>query len=243
MRVLWGSYAFAANSCELASRSRVVLSDSGRPVRYVTRVNVSGWLEADGQAALSTLEASLRNALATPYQDLKFLTDDGRVTATSLLNASSLSGVRVVDGPTFDGTSGAEYATLRQFRFEAEAEYLVRSASAAVLSFQESVSVTGDGGPRLRLRVPVNASIIIPQVVTPRSVVRAVQSGQAVGHLGYPAAPPPLWPRPIYQGDQSDVQRQSPRRLGLAFVEYGIAWRYAFESDGPLVGAPNLPPL
>lgn len=243
MQVRWGSYAFSANGCDLASRTRAVLSETGRPVRYVSRVAVSGWLEADGQAALNTAEVALRNALATPYQDLKFLTDDGAVTAVSLLNSTSLSGVRVVNGPEFAGRDGAEFATIRQFSFEVEAEYLVTSARTAVLSFTETVSVVGTGGPRRILRVPVNAAVLVRQQVSPRSVVRATQQGSAVGHLGYPPAPRPLWPAPILLEDSVQVQKGSPKNLGQTWIEYPISWAYQFESDGPLVGAPGLPPL
>ncbi len=244
MQLRWGSsYSFPINGCDLASRARVVLSESGRPVRYVARVSVGGWLEADGQAALSVAETALRNALAVPYQDLKFLSDDGAVMAVSLLNANSLSGVRVVDGPNFDGRDGAEYATLRQFGFEVEAEYLITSAANAVLSFSESLSITGTGGPVRRLRVPVNATALVRQQISPRSIIRATQSGQAVGHLKYPTAPRPLWAAPILLEDQVQVQKGNPKRIGQGFVEYPLAWSYAFESDTPLVGVPGLPPL
>ncbi|HEY1188816.1 MAG TPA: hypothetical protein VGE74_14270 [Gemmata sp.] len=243
MQARLGTYQFPVNGCDVTSRTRVVTSDTGRPVRYVTRVSVSGWLEADGQAALATAEAALRAACLTNYVDFKFLTDAGAVTPLSLINSQSISGVRVVDGPNFTGRDGAEYATYRSFDFEVEAEFLVRDAANAVLSFQESVSILGDGGPRTVLRVPINAGALVRQEVSKRTPVRAVQSGRAVGHTRCPPAPAPLWPRPIFQGDQHSVQRQSPKRVGLGFVEYGITWNYPFESDGPLIGVPGLPPL
>jgi hypothetical protein len=243
VQLFWGNYPFAVNGCDLTSRTRVVLSDSGRPVRYVARVAVAGWLEADGQAALSSAEARLRAELATPYRDLRFLTDAGGLAAVSLSNAGSLSGCRVVDGPTFDGRDGAEYATLRRFAFEVEAEYLIANAANAVLSFTETVSITGTGGPVRRLRVPVNATVLVRQQISPRSVVRATQTGQAVGHTRYPAAPAPLWGPPLLLEEQVSVQKGAPKRLGLAFVEFPLSWAYQFESDGPLAGAPGLPPL
>ncbi|AWM38129.1 hypothetical protein GobsT_37780 [Gemmata obscuriglobus] len=243
MRAAWGNYLFPVNGCEVTSRTRLITSDTGRPIRYVTRVSVAGWLEADGQAALAVAEASLRAALLTNYLDFRFLTDAGAVTPLSLLNSQSISGVRVVDGPNFTGTDGAEYATVRRFEFEVEAEFLIANAANAVLAYQETVSITGDGGPRYVLRVPINARVLVRQKVSERTPVRAVQTGRAVGHVKYPPVPPPLWPRPIYQGDQGNVVRDSPRRLGLGLVEFGVSWSYPFESDGPLVGVPGLPPL
>lgn len=243
MQVTWGTYAFNSNGCDITSRTRLITSESGRPIRYLTRCSVAGWLEADGQAAISTAEAALRAALRINYVDLKFLTDSGAATATSLINSQTYSGVRVVDGPNFEGREGAEYATVRQFTFDVEAEYLIADAANAVLSFTETVSISGDGGPRTILRTPINTPVLVRQIVSQKTPVRATQSGRAVGHTRYPSAALPIWPRPIFLGDQSTVTRENPRQLGLGYVEYPIAWNYAFESDTPLVGAPGRPPL
>lgn len=243
MQAFWGArYSFLENGVDISSRTRLVLSDAGRPLRYVTRVSVGGWLEGASQAALSAAEAELRAALAYQYEDFRFLSDAGAAVAVSLPNATSLSGVRVVDGPNFTGATGAEYATLRQFDFELEAEYVVPGAERAVVSFTESISVTGNGGPVRRIRVPVNSPVLVRQQVSPRSVVRATQTGRAVGHLHRPSAPPPLWPAYLLN-EQVSHQLAGGEPLGRAFVNFGRTWSYAFEADVPLVGVPNLFPV
>lgn len=242
MLVTWGSYAFNTNGVSFTSRTRLVLADTGRPMRYVRRLSLEGWLEADGQSALSTAEAALKAALLIQYQDLKILTDASATTTTSLLNSESISGVRVVDGPHFTGTDGAEYATLRRFAFDVEAEYLISGTQNAVLSWTESVSIVGTGGPVKRFRVPVNGRPV-RQVISPYSIVRATQSGQAIGHTSYPTPPPPLWPSYELLEQRQPGNRQNPQRLGRGFANYPISWSYSFEADVPLVGLPGKPPL
>jgi hypothetical protein len=243
MQLLWGSrFSFPENGVAIGSRTRLVTSDAGRPVRYVTRVSCSGWLEGLTQAALSAQEQSLRTALLVPYQDLKFLSDSGAVMAVSLLNSQTLSGVRVVDGPHFSGDTGAEYATLRKFEFEVEAEYQVPGTDNAVVSFTESVTITGDGGPVKRIRVPINTTTLVRQQISPASVVRATQSGTAVGLTKKPTPPLPIWPK-FYLGDQKSIQERGPEPLGRGFVNYAVSWSYQFEADQPLLGSPNLFPV
>ena len=48
---------------------------------------------------------------------------------------------------------------------------------------------------------------------------------------------------PVASSPESRSSRGNPKRVGAGFVEYPLSWAYAFESDVPLVGAPNFPPL
>lgn len=238
-----GNYLFDANACAVSSRVRLVTAPgTGRPLRYVAQHSVEGWLEGDDQADLAAAEAALRAALLKPYQDLRFLTDAGADTPLSLRNADSITGVRVL-GFAFPGGDGAEYATLRRFTAEVEAEFLLPDARNAVTSFSESLSRTGNGGPATRLRVPINPGApITRQILTPRSVIRYTQSGQATGHTAYVPAPAPRWPAYLLH-DRVRLEQSSPQQLGRGYVEYPSRWSYEFEADAPLTGVPALPPL
>jgi hypothetical protein len=243
MQLKWGTkYTFPVNGVDLASRTQYVEYD-GRPARYVTRVRVAGWLEADTQSDLSNLEATLRTALKYDRQDLKFLSDANATMAASLINSDSISGVRVVDGPNFPGDTGAEYATVRRFDFEVQAEFLVPGTEKAILAWNETISVIGTGGPVKRFRVPINANFLVRQVISPRSIVRATQRGQAIGHTAPPVPPPPRWPDYELVDQRQAADRSTPKRLGRGFVEYPVSWGYVFEADVPLVALPSLPPL
>jgi len=243
MQLAWGSYLFPVSSATIATATRAVLSDTGRVVRYVVRAQVEGALAGADQAANILLEAALRAALQVQYQDLRLLADTSPVvTATGLINATSLSGVRIVEGPNFANPyGGAEFATIRGFAFAAEAEYLAPDGAGAILSFAESLSITGDGGPTTRWRRPVNGPPVL-QVIYPSSTVTAVQRGRAVGHTAAPPIPFPLWPE-FEQTDRRVIEVDSPKRLGQGLIEYGVSWTYQFEADRPLVGFPGIPPL
>jgi hypothetical protein len=244
MQLVIGTSPFDLNSCDVRSETSVTaFTAGGRPCRYLHRLTVDGVLSADGQVALTILENNLRAALAIPYQDLILFTDSGLPSATKLINATSLSGVRIVAGPVFDNRrGGAEYSTLRSFTFVAEAEYLGRATdAAALLAFTETVSVTGTGGPVTRFRPAVNAPPV-KQIVYPSSTIKATQAGSAVGHLFAPDPPLPLWPDDELL-DQRSLTQTSPQALGLQLAGYAITWAYTFEAVGLLGASPNTPPL
>lgn len=243
MRVRLGSYSFDENSCALRSSTRLVTApETGRPLRYLTRCSLEGWLEGDTQAGLSDAEAALRLALLRPYQDLRLLTDSGATTSVSLINSQSISGVRVL-AFDFPGDTGAEFATLRRFTAEVEAEFLIPGTENVILSFAEHLSFTGNGGPDVVLRVPINTPDIVEQVVTPATPFYAVQQGQAVGHTRRPNPQPPKFPLAKEIGKQRQIGEFGPKRIGLGLVEFGVSWSYSFQSVSPLVEHPTPPPL
>lgn len=241
MQLFWGSYSFNTNGVGCSTRRTVVLATTGRPIRVRDRVEVEGWLEADGQSLLSAAQNSLTAALLTPYQDLILKQDDGSNSSLLLLNSTSISGVRCVEGPHFPESDGAEFATLRRFRAAFEAEYVIVAARAAVVSFTERITRTGTGGPVVRYRPAVNAPPVRQQVM-PASVITTVLAGSAVGHLAYPVPPVSLWPA-FENLDRRVTDAANPKQMGRGFVEYPVSWTYVHESIVPLVGFPRLPPL
>jgi hypothetical protein len=242
MQLKWGSYSFDENACSVRSNTRILTApETGRPLRYATRASVEGWLEGDSQSALATAEDALRTALLKPYQDLKFLTDGGVVTPLSLLNSDSITGVRVLDF-AFPSGDGAEYATLRRFTAEVEAEFVIPGAQNAIVSFSEQLAWTGSGGPDVVIRVPINSPVMVEQVVTPATPCYVIQSGQAVGHTVRPNPNRPLWPLNEI-GKQRNLVEGSPRRIGRGLVDFPVSWSYYFQFARPPVGHPAVPPL
>lgn len=237
MQLFVGSLSLPANGCDCRTLVQAVVR-SGRAVRHVKRIIVTGDLEADGQAALSTLETALRLALENldPRASIVLRTDAGGVSATTLIGSQSISGVRVMAYSFDNARGGAEYATLRSFSFIAEAEFLAPAGRNAILSFQESVTVIGTGGPVTRFRPALNAPPV-KQLIFPSSVVRATQSGQAVGQLRYPIPPIPLWP--VHELlDQRVRTLVTPDFAGQELSEFTSIWSYSFEAAVSL----NLPP-
>jgi len=241
-----GTALFDANTCEVTGWSTIVrASGTGRPVRVLNRIGVKGYITGDGQSDLTTKENALRAILLAPYKWMDFRQDSGTSSGLTLVSSTSVTGVVVVEGPKFSEAMNAEYVTRRTVEFTAEAEYILAGASGAVISFTETVSIMGTGGPVTRLRIPVNNFKPVRQQISYFSAVKASQRGHAVGHTDYPIVPDPIWPVPILNQDQIKIDRGNPRRVGpgLGLIEYPISWNFEYSSSEPLVGLPGIPPL
>lgn len=235
----YGSYEFDDNATIVASKENVMLSSGGQMYARKLAHTVSGYLSASGQAAISTAMTALRAALAKPYQDFVFRTDAGSNSATTLLNSTSISGVRVVDGPNFSESRGAEYATMRHFEFTVEAEYPLDNTNNIILEFSESISFFG-GGPKY----VVKDAVIGPaqkQRTRVSTAYYATQQGTAVWYRRQnPVPPAPRWPNDLLEAPR--VTPVSPMRYGKGFQGYRISWVYNFGSVNPLIGLPTAWP-
>lgn len=240
-----GTPLFAANGARVTARTAVVTTSYGLPVAYDVDLDVMGYLEADGQAALTAAENALRATLSTSYRDLALRQDSGVNSALALPTSSSISGVRIVDGPHFEEAEGAEYVNRRTVKFTGRCRVTIRGTERAVMHWEETLTFVGDCGPVTSFRQAVNARPV-QQVVFPGSTMKVTQRGKAVGHLVRPTPPPPLWGFPIYQGNRRRVNLGSGERVGPAagaVANLDCDWSYEFESAVPLVALPNLPPL
>ena len=237
MQLKYGTYSFDANATMVAASIRTTWNKGGQPFSQVRGLSVQGWLTGDGQAALTLAENALRTALAVPFKDLVLYHDDGSQSSLLLLNAGSLTGVRVVQGPDFATTQGPEFATIRTFSFACEAEYPLSGTATLLLDFHETLSFSG-GGPIYAMRRAINGP---PQrqLVYPQSEYRCTQQGRATGYRAYPVPQGPMFPAALKEA--GSFTRQSPRRMGPhSWQEYPVEWRYEFESVGPLVGVPAV---
>ena len=235
MEVKYGTYAFGANACEVKSSAQTTINDGGQPVSVRRRIDVDGYLNGDGQAAIAQAAAALVTALDKPFQDLILYRDDGTASDTKLLNSGSLTGV-VIRDVQFPDSRGAEYATFRHFRFSAEADYPLTNTLNLLMSFSETLSFSG-GGPIYRHRLAINTRPQ-KQLVYPFSVFKVTQQGQAVGYRKRPLAPGPIWPAALMEAP--DTSMDSPHRRGKLYSDFAISWRYNFESATRLVGVPNV---
>lgn len=235
MQLKVGNYPFDANSCEIAQQGEVQWNDGGQPYAIRRSVRVSGYLSGAGQAALSTAQVALEAALLTPYQDLIFYQDGGSVAAISLLNAGSITGTRLVRGPNFPSGKGVEFATIRTFDFEMEAEYPLSGTDNFLLAFHERLSF--DGGEPLYAHLPAINGPPQKQLIFPQTAYTVTQEGELVGYRAYPTPPRPQWPGDLKKSPQ--ITRKSPRRRGNGYEHYPVSYRYDFESVAPLTGVPN----
>lgn len=247
MRIVYGNTFFPVSGSTCSTRTEIVRSANGRPIRYRVYLDCeASYIAPPGQgtAALSVWENTVRAALAVPYQNLYLADDNGLATAARLTNSDSISGVVITDGPHFPERVTPEWVKVRTVRFSGVAEYVLRGTENIPLSWQQSVSVTGNGGPTRRWRVPVNDRFKpVRQRITPFSIIRLVQSGVATGHLVYPPAPAMLWPADLLVNEEEAVTQESGQPLGRAFVGNVTRWNYKFENTEFLPAAMVTPIL
>ncbi len=239
MQLKWGSYAFDAGACKIATSAETVWNEGGQPLSQRRRIDVDGFLTANGQAAISLAMSALATALAIPYQDLNFYQDDGSLSATALNNAASIGGVHIINGPNFPDWKGNEYAQFRRFTFSAEAEYPIANTQNLLLSFRERLSFSG-GGPVYGM-MPALIGLPQRQLIYQFSVFKVTQDGEAVGYRRYPEPPGPIWPNAL--AHSPDITEISPKRRGkqkAGYDTYPVAWKYDFESATALNGFPSI---
>lgn len=237
MILRWGDYSFADQSTSIVFSLDTLVNDRGVQFSQVRRAQVTGYINADGSAAISTACLALEAALATPYRDLVLYDNSSARTHVVIGNANSLTGT-IPNGPVYPDGRGAELVTYRKFTFSVMAEYPLVSGKNVLQSYHEQVSIQGDGGAQFVMK-PALRGVPQKQWVQEFTTVRAVQSGHAVGYLTWPAPPPPLWPADEHRPARSIVQ-QFPRPRGKGFQDFPISWSYQFESISPLVGAAAL---
>ena len=235
MQVKYGTYGFPANGVKVAFSQQTQINAGGQPYEVTKRLDLDGYLEGDGQAALVQAASALATALAVPYQDLVLYTDAGSPTDCKLLNASSTTGVVVTD-LQFPDSIGGEYATFRRFTMSAEASYPVTDSMSLLVSFSERLSFSG-GGPIYRHRMAVNGRPQ-KQLVYPFSIFKVTQEGQAVGFRKRPTPPGPIWPNALMEAPDRTID--APQRRGKGYTDFAVSWRYNFESAVELVGVPNI---
>ncbi len=239
MQLKWGSYAFDDGACKIATSGGLVFNEGGQPLSNRRRVDVDGYLSANGQVACSVKMSALETALARQYQDLILYHDDGSVSATALMNATSIGGVRVVSSPSYPDWKGNERGQFVRFTFAVEAEYPLANTQNLLVSFRERLSFSG-GGPR---RVVLEALDTLPQTQMVRrfTAYQVIQHGQAVGYRSRPTPPRSIWPDALMESPNYDVD--SPARAGgvpAKYKDFAISWSYLHKSPTPLTGSPNL---
>jgi len=219
----------------IASKIEVIKNAGGEMQSRRYRHDVRGFLSGSSQSDITLAMNGLISALAVPYQNFIFYQDDGSPSATTLMNGPSLSGVTVVEGPNFVESTGAEYATQREFTFAVEAEYALSGTVGLLLMFHEQLDFKG-GGPRFVHR----EAVVGPsqkQRVREQTTYFVTQSGEAVGYKSVPSIPPPIWPDSLV--DAPDTMIRSPMKKGKGFEGYPVSWMYRFASSTPLSGVPH----
>lgn len=244
MRLYLGDYAFQDNSCLVTSQTRAILSPQGRIIEHDVTVFVRGELVVpDGtsnpQNWLILQQELLKAAFLQRLPELVLRTASGSSSGNGLTNNNSVTGVRIINYAFPDGGEG-ELVSKRAFEFVANARYPA-GVLGAVLSFSETLSIDGTGGPLYVLKPSLEHRAVYTRAQK-FTTVSARQLGTAVGYDSYPNFPPPLWGVPILKPRPYVRDFMAPQLQGLRQTNWGIRWDYSFESNGPLRGLPHLSP-
>lgn len=188
-------------------------------------------------STMTTLIQQAEAAFDQDYGDLILYQANGSSrSAHSLINAQTLSGVRVVSPLHFPKSEGPEGVCFRSFAAVLEAEIPLQNPDSLLQSWTEQVTYSG-GGPSTEYLLTLYGR---PIKYTGRQMTTftAVQSGSSVGLYFYPTPAFPLWPdaekRPL-----RTYTKGTPKPTGLRKLMWPISWQYTFESADPLVGGPT----
>lgn len=245
MQATYGTFTHPANEVTLSSVA-VQRVRNPRGFTYILRkriqiamvivLDTSSLSTAQAQTALRTAIQARQVAYSLDGQSFIFKHDDGTTSAHYLDNATSIGGVRVVDD-NFPKGDAAEYATQRTYTVTLEADYPVSSGS--LMQFQETIEITGTGGPRKIIIETLNGDAQ-EQIVNQKTKVMITQRGSAIGHLSYPvdAISGPVSPEAERQ-DRRQVSYGSPTAMNGAFINWPVNWTYYFEFTQPAGAFPN----
>jgi hypothetical protein len=191
---------------------------------------------ADATSANMGNEIRAVNAMAEQQDvDVVILDDDGTETPWKIRSSECNIGPRV----TYFGWTASEndvYTNGQGYTLNLTAE---RPYKGGLLSFTETLQPIEPGGQEY---VYVGGSVNYPerQLGSQHLPWRAVQSGTAVGLLGYPVPPAPIFPFAMSKPNQAFVfTLLSPKKPGKIDSEFTISWSYDYAWHQPLIGIPN----
>ena len=236
MILKYGSYSHASAEAAIAITQRKNYSQRGVPESVTKTWTITGILQADTQAAITTAIQALEAAYAINGQDLVlYLADGTTATAHALYSGQSIDGTRVLSLDYTEG-EGVEYVNIRSYKIVVEAEFLASPEN--VTEYDETISFQGDGGPQ-RVFITTLTGAPVEQIGARQTTYKAFQQGSAVGLLGWPAPNAPIWPEAEHTPARV-VNLKAPQRTGQGFKYYRTEWSYQFESIAPLAGTPNV---
>lgn len=238
----YGNYRHELNEVTVVIDQQASTNTAGARDKTKHRWTISGVLHADSVAAMTTKIRALENAYKQNGKDLVLYDADGTTpTAHALRSATSLSGTRVVSGPTYP-VGNEVYSLNRAYSIVVECETDVKPDSVgngsaarggqnAPLRFSQSTQQSG-GGP-ITQWITLLDGRPVKQETARHSTYLLVQSGQATGERGYPAVPAPLFPNSLreqptisYTLDPTNEGSQNKPK-----VLFTVSWSYVFESD------------
>jgi hypothetical protein len=229
MNLIYGSYQHDPGDAEVMIECEGIVSELGQMYAIKERWNIHGRLHANTVADVNTAVDNLLRAYSVNGQSISL-----SGSSHAMNSGATINGTRVVKPPSFPQGSGGENTTYRTYQLAVEGEYPY-VGNSVLLSWTESVSTQGDGGPVWGFLECLNGKPQL-QTFTQASVVHVKQTGSAVCMGTYWPAPGPLLSGSEHT-DRRSILYELPSDLYGKRVTH---WSYEFSSNFPISGLPNF---
>jgi hypothetical protein len=234
MYLTYGSYRHPFQEAAVSIGRSIQMEPSGLAARVIHTWQISGIMIGSSATELGARCNLLDQAYSRSFLDV-FISDQNGNVIHSLRNAGSLTGVQVIQPPSYPKGDGAELATERTYSIVLQAEFLINVISP-LMAFTETIQLSG-GGPLFGI-LPTITGLPRRALLRQATEFRATQSGSAVGRLAYPFPMAPIWPGALKMAPT--ITRTSGSRQGLGLIGWTVQWQYEYESPFPLIGLPNI---
>lgn len=182
-----GAYSSPACTVRVTSRSVRPIEYNTYIIAYEQDLTIEGHLYALGPGNLSTAMYNLEVAMAIPFESIGVSYSGGQ-TQHWLSTLGSIGSVRIKDFKFMD--TPLHMATEVKYSLTATAMYNNANLARSIVSLEETVSVTGEGGPDIVLASQAGA-ISVYQQVADYTDVHVIQSGKMTSRT-LQALPTPL---------------------------------------------------
>jgi len=231
-----GGYDFPAGSVGVLSDSKIRIRSPRNHAYLMRRTMVlEGELKGTSQADIRQKLEYMSQFFQIDGNNSGLYHDDGSPSVHLLTNVGSLSGVRLLQAPSFNRSDPAEYTTYRSFTFTVQADYPILFADT-IFDWSETVRYRGNCGPR-KQQIELDTGAPDEQIVSQQTVQYIIQSGRAVGTIGYPDPPDPLYSELLQDPDEGKGF-DDPIPQGSGFTLYPRRWQYIMASNIPRDGRP-----
>lgn len=240
MLLKYGSYSFNQYTTSVPISRAFTFDSQGRRDKETQTWTITTVLQDTTQSGIKSKIAALEAALVDGSDLILYHNDGTTPSAHAVANCR-------IGSIGFPKASGAEYANQRTVEISITGEVTSTKADT-IVAFQESVSYSGNGGPRYVWQECLTG---VPQKyeAVSHTLYRAVQSGSATGRASdpaaadpYPTPPAPLFPAALLEGGIDSAPMELERSTSYdeyGTVLYSIRWTYEFASVDPLEAFPH----
>lgn len=216
--------------------------------------SIRGMLTGADATELSAKMIELEAAYSSIAGDLVLLQNDASTeTHLKTTGSQTVGGIRCTK-LYYPMTDPGDFTTYLHYEIECEADFGGIGVFGAaggqggggevIVSWTETVSYQGDGGPREILLEAINGPPQL-QVVSDYTPIFATQQGDAVGLFKHPTPARPIYPQ--YEiGHERRIAYSTPTMVGgtqngpQTTREFRSSWSYSFQASQPLTAKPGL---